>query len=1078
MMFCITTLMCTVVRAQRISVFFKQGSFRQFMTEVEKQTGFTFVYTSEQVKRIPDISSRDDSIDLFRLLDRQLKETPIHYAIKDKFIILVSKERSARILKGRIVTENGAVVTGATIRSKEDPSASFTDEQGRFEITLYQDDTQLYISGAEIETHIITVSSADYINIKVKERIVELDETIILGYGSTTKRFNTGNITRISATELHNQDKGNLLYAMQGKVAGLLVTSSGSLPFSSYRVQLRGQHSINPNPLINYRISPVDQPLFIINGVPFGPQNQNVNQLGSITAPGNTDLYNNPYGGISPFGIINPNDIESIEVLKDATATSVYGSRASNGVLLITTHQPAKEKFVLETSITTGLNIRDSGPDMMGTRDYLQLRNAAFKTESIQPDLTIGNANYAPDLLVYDSTRSIDWRKHFYHTAAPVTSIHTFLSAKVKSLSLATSIGYRQEAYLLSGDFCSKQFSATNTLTYRSTDNRFSGSTSVYYSKGNTRSVSSPSLLQLINLPPNYPDLKNAEGEINWTYHEIELKDNPAALLRQPYTTNMSNLILNTNIKYAVVKSIKLIVNAGHSEFANKETSILPEESLESRARRNARSIFSNSTFKTKLVEPQITYGLSTGRFVANLLSGMSFQENEILLASQKGSQYQEDAMMNSIANAGRVDNRSISNKYSYQSYYSRLNLQFNGKYLFHLSGRNERSSRFSENPGSGIFYSAGAGWIFSEEPFIKQRRSILSFGKLRLSYGSTGNDNIGYYHYLDSWTRTGSYTGNQPLPADLNKSSFTWSITHKAEAGIEIRLFDNLASIDITYYHHRTSNQLISQLIPGQVRSSRYVTNFPAIVKNNGWEFAIFLRPCKEHQLTWSTGLNISIPENRLAAFPDLEKSIYTDRYWIGQPLNVFKVISLKGINPETGVYEFDQKKTSFITTDPSLFGGLQNSLQYKKWRLEFSIDFRIQKGKNYLQQMLNFPWGTMANQPVIINDFWQSPSAPGSFQRPLLGFMSAARHASQLFTTSDAAFGDASYFRSQAIKLNRSLIKTHDRKPNNRRINIYLQLQNLFTLTSFKLTDPELQSFYSYPLTKTITIGFEAKL
>lgn len=1056
------------VRAQRIHLSLNKATFKELLSKIEQQTKFSFIYTTEQLQLLPEITVSSDSIDVISFLESQLRDSPVGFTVKDHFIILVSKNISC--LKGKVIDQLRRPVEGVTIQKMNGETIAVTDEQGFFNITDVLPDTRLLISGAEIENAIIKINSRNYMEIMVSELIRELEETVIPGYGSIKRRFNTGNIVKVSITGLPPSATGNLLTSLQGRVPGVMITATGGAPSSSYTMQIRGQHSINPNPLINYRIPPVDQPLIMIDGVPFAPQNNNVNQLASMAAPGNLEFYQNPYGGISPFSLINPEMIESVEILKDAVSTAIYGSRAANGILLISTRQPSAGKFSIETNISTGINLIAGRPEMLGVKDYLDIRRTAFRTDSLQPNLTWGSPAYAPDLLKYDSTRETDWSSYFFHTAAPLLNMSTTMQGQQGKFSFLSGLTIRHEKYLLKGDFFAQQFSSDNKLKFASLNNRLIIEAGVIYSRSWNHSLASPSLLQAVRLPPNYPDPYDQSGNISWNEDGVDLGDNPAALLRQTYSLEVSNLLISPKVNYRFSKELTAILAAGYNAFTTSEMAIFPMSSFAVRNQPNARSLFAGSQFCSKLIEPQIEYKISPGRLHFTVLAGLTLQQNQTRLGSKRATRYSDEAMMASPEKAGRIDERFIGDSYHYTSLFSRINLQYAGKYLLHLSGRNETSSRFARESKTGRFSSVGLGWIFSEEQFKKQHIRWLDFGKLRASYGSTGDDNVGYYHYLYSWTQTQSYSGNPGSPA-LRDASLSWSVTKKLEAGIELRMFNNQLSVEISAYRHESTDQLISQLSSAQAGRVRYLSNFPAVVENRGLEITAGLSAFKNAKRSWTSAFNVAVPANKLTKFPGIGSSLYSSLYWLNKPLNAVELIHYSGIDPSTGFYLVEQNQKSYISTAPRIYGGWTNRMMLKQWSFEMLIEFRVQTGINYLKQVTDYHAGEQFNFPA---GFSAGNNPAGvSLQRPALPFNPDAMMAALSLSDSDAAYSNASYLKLRTFQVNYDLQKGMFSSSK-----LYLQLQNILTIASLPLTDPEVQHFYSYPLSKCITAGINVRL
>ncbi|RYZ28932.1 MAG: hypothetical protein EOP49_41040, partial [Sphingobacteriales bacterium] len=426
-LFIIVCITGTRLCAQAVRLSLQNVNIREFLKAIEQQTNYSFIYTKEQLQDLPIISINDAGKELFALLNEQLGQFNIGYTVEKNFITLHKKNQQdkdpLRRISGRVINQSRQPVAGATVQISNESYAATTNEFGFFTMPYRSPYAVIRVSGAELKPAEVSINATTFLEITVEELVKELDQTILIAYGKTTRRWSTGSISKVSGDALVNQPAGNLLAALQGRVPGLLITASSGAPGASFSAQIRGQNSVNPNPLINNGVTSPDNPLILINGVPFAPQNNSVNQLSSLASPGNLEIYHNPHGGISPFNNIDVHDIESIEVLKDADMTAIYGSRAANGIMLITTRRAAAHQPKLEVDLSTGINFSTDRIAMMNTNEYLMLRRQAFAMDSLLPALVPGQPGYAPELLMFDSTRNTDWQRYFYHKAAPVTSV-------------------------------------------------------------------------------------------------------------------------------------------------------------------------------------------------------------------------------------------------------------------------------------------------------------------------------------------------------------------------------------------------------------------------------------------------------------------------------------------------------------------------------------------------------------------------------------------------------------------------------------------------------------------------------
>src|SRR5690606_20213628 len=330
---------------------------------------------------------------------------------------------------------------------------------------------------------------------------------------------------------------------------------------------------------------------------------------------------------------------------------------------------------------------------------------------------------------------------------------------------------------------------------------------------------------------------------------------------------------------------------------------------------------------------------------------------------------------------------------YRYEAVYGRINYSWKQKYILNLTGRRDGSSRFGPDNRFANFAAIGAAWLFTEEAFAKNNLPFLSFGKIRGSYGSSGNDQIGDYGYLDTYSSTGvPYNGSIGIsPTQLYNPNYGWEINKKSEIGIEMGLFKNRIQMNGNYYDNRSSNQLTGIPLPGTTGFGSIQANLDATVQNYGWEFSLISNNLKSEKFKWTTSFNISLPKNKLLEFPNLDQSTYQNSYVIGEPITIRKVYHVLGVNPETGIFEFEDynndgvisapdDKQLIVDMAPKFYGGLENVLTYKDLRLDIFLQFNKQKTSNNFYYG-NTP-GTMANQTTEVLDRWQQPGDEATMQ------------------------------------------------------------------------------------------------
>lgn len=1009
--------------------------------------------------------------------------------------MIISASVSAQVISGHVEDQNHDALPFITVTIKGTSIRTLTNDKGEFHITAVSGTPTLIFSAVNIQTHEVAWTGQKDLQVILRSAVSSLDEIQVVAYGTNTQRHNVGSVTKVSAEDIAKQPVSNPLSVLQGRVPGLTVVSSGGIPGASVNLQIRGKNTLRTGPAV---LTARDNPLYLIDGVPFAPQNSNVNQFPSVVSPGIGDTYNNAYGGVSPFNSINPADIESIEVLRDADATAIYGSRGGNGVFLITTKKGKAGQTKFDLSLNQGFSKVGKTMSMMNTAQYLEMRNEAFKNDGLVPNLTLFDEAYAPDLLLFDQARSTDWKQRFIGSTAHRTNAVGSLSGGNANSTFRIGFGFNRESYVFPGDFSDRRANLSLALHHATGDKKLSLDLSAGYSYDTNNASSAQTLLQSIGLDPNYPDLLNKNGDLVWDYkgatlYSMSAGSNPLAYLRSPY--QITNRLLNSSLlmRYHIVGGLNFTTNFGYNRMDGDEYSATPFKAQNPAFGPVSSARFGKSSNSTWLIEPRLEYSNVTAKSNYGILIGGTLQHQQNALLDAFGSGYLNDQLLGSITPA---TSKSISDnfgQYKYAALFGRINYRYDDKYLVSLNARRDGSSRFGSNHQFGNFWSVGAGWLFNEERFIKDNLSFFSYGKLRGSYGTTGSDANSDYQYLSRWaSTTNQYQGQTGyVPLNLANAELGWATTKKLEVGIELGFVENRILLNTTWYRNRSGNQLVTYPLPTQTGFSSIASNWDAVVQNSGFEFVLQTINFKKKDLGWSSAVNVTIPKNKLLSFPGIERSTYYN-YFIGRSLSTITGFRYAGVNSQTGLYEFytaGGEKTSapeyssgrtlndytlIGDTDPKFFGGFSNTIFYKNFQIDIFFEFKKQNGYSFLKQVLaGAPAGFEQNLPVeILNGRWTKPGDNAKYQRFTTQY-GEAYSTQSYFNESDASFGDASYIRCKNVSVSYGLPAQFTDRLKAKALRVYLNAQNLFTITKYKGNDPETQSFYGIPPLKTINLG-----
>jgi TonB-linked SusC/RagA family outer membrane protein len=1048
--------------SQEITISLKNASLEKVFKQIENQTTFRFLYSKEAIDQAHPVTIEVKNETLENVLKLCFTNQPISYSIEEKFIIVKIPEEKKKMfdlfhdVRGKVVNENGEPLVGITIKVKGSNKMTMTDANGEFIINDIGPNDILIISGAEMETIEVKVNAKNSFTISLSQKVKELDQTVVIGYGTTTKRHNTGSVSKVTADEIGKQPVSNPLAALQGRVPGLLINQKNGLPGSNFSVILRGRNSIEQN----------NSPLYIVDGVPFLSDADQLTQRSLINAN-------------SPFNTINPLDIESIEVLKDADATAIYGSRGANGVILITTKKGQIGKTTVNINFYSGWGKITRTLNYMNTQQYLAMRREAFNNDGVTP--TVGNAR---DLLRWDTTRYTNWKKFLIGGTARNENAFIRFSGGTKNDNFSLSANYHRETTVFPKELGNKGVSVDFSFIHNSNDNKFS--TQIKSSYGSDRSnLMSEDLTGFLNISPNSPKVYDSLGRLNWRENGSSFI-NPLSVMFRDYNGNTDRLTANGLLSYKLIKGLNFKSSFGFNDIRINETTTTPISSQNPSNLPTGAASFANNRVRTWIVEPQAEFNTiikKKGRF--QILLGSTFQETSNSSDIIDAIGYTNDALLNSTTGAASMTSSVTNSLYRYEAFFGRIHFNWNEKYLINITGRRDGSSRFGPGKQFGNFGAVGFGWIFSNENFIQNKLPFISYGKLRGSCGTVGNEPSSNYQYLDTWSGT-SYTYQDLAglqPTRLYNPDFRWEQVSKIEGAIELGFFKDRVYLSVDWFRSRTGNQLISYSLPGQVGFSSVLKNFPATVQNTGWEIEIINKTVKSKNFKWSNSINITIPQNKLLAFPELNSSSYAKSYILGEPLNIIQGLHFVGLNSQTGVYQFADlnqdgqfNELDYVkvgTTNPLCYGGMISNFDFKGLELYAHITFTKQKGIDPIYR-IGSGYGNRANQPVDILKHWQKPGDVAQYEKYSQNFGGDPFIQAYYLSISDATLVDASFIRLRNLSLSYNLPVSWISKAHFKAFKIYIQAQNLFTITSFK-TDPETQNQFVLPPLKTFTAGLQ---
>ncbi len=1045
---------------QTISLSLTNAPLETAFKEIKKQTGFRFIYSRTEMQASRPVTLHITNKPMEEALRLLFSEQPLDYVIETNHVVVRRKAIATPVvvpvtpadISGKVITEEGLPLAGASVLVKGSGQGVSTNAAGEFSLPGIRESDILVISSVGYQTREIAVGKQTRISIVLSLAENSLDETVVIAYGKTTRRYSTGTVSSVRKEEINKQPVSNPLAILTGRVSGLQVSPVSGTPGAAFTIKLRGQNSIaNGN-----------DPLIIIDGIPYP-----------------TTPMNYVFGGgtiSSPLANIDPSSIESIEVLKDADATAIYGSRGANGVILITTQKAKQGKTSVQARIYSGFGKATRLMDLLNTTQYIGMRKEAFANDG-----TTATSSNARDLLLWDTTRYTDWQKELIGNTMHVSDSKIDISGGSDKTQFLAGFGYHRETTVLPDDHFGEQKYAVNiSIAHKSAGGKFRLNFQSNYVR-NKISLPQSDISSQIFLPPNAPSLYKPDGSLNW---ENSSWVNPISLLYKEYATTNENLLSNFKIGLTILPGLEFTSDFSYSVLHVSDHSMTPQRSFDPVFVSASVAGFGSDKVITQIAEPQLNYTRSFSKWRLQALLGLTVQENREQLLYQTGTGYASDDLLDSRKAAAVITTSAESDiQYRYTGLFSRLNFDWERKYLVSLTARRDGSSRYGPSNRFASFGSAGLGWIFTNEKWFSKNK-VISYGKLKLSYGSTGNDQIGDYKYMDLYSpAANTYQGVTPFaPVQLYSSGYSWELVKKFEAALDMALNHDKLQLGIRFYNNSTSNQLLNYALPATTGFSGILQNLPAKIRNSGLEADVNAVIIKSKNINWSISANLTIPYNKLLRYDNIASSTYANTYVVGKSLFIAKRYFYSGVDPATGNYTFtdvdrDGKITSpndqqsIIFTGQQYFGGMQHALSWKKISMSFLVQFvRNKNASNYLARF-GRP-GSFSNQPTLVLGRWRKPGDITGIQK-FVNSNSLSNVAYNNYRSSDAAFSDASFIRLRNVYLSYDLLTKKLKTRGVEAFSVFLQGQNLFTITSYESLDPETKSVM--PPVKMATLGLQ---
>ena len=806
-------------------------------------------------------------------------------------------------------------------------------------------------------------------------------------------------------------------------------------------------------------------------------------------------------------------------MLKDADATAIYGSRGTNGVILITTKKASLGKTKVTANVSTGWKSPTVITKRMNTQQYLQMRKDAFATGNMTSPTSVINpitptALNAPDLTVWDQNAYTDYVAMDVKNRAPNYHADLSLSGGTKAWNFFTSGSYDKMYDVYMNKPYQELATGRMQINHTSLDNRFNLRLGSTFGTANQKftfwsaTTGSPAAS---NNPPNFP-LYKSDGSYNLGVFNgsFYLGYNPLPGKDVSTTSMTNNVLLNGEISYSIIRGLVAKLQTSFNSQSNATHYLYPSTVINVQDPYTTSPFGNHSTnrFTSVNMEPQLTYSWNISKASFTALAGATFLDKKRQGASIKVNNPGSDALLSSYGAGQPTTGYSDNSEEKFTSVFGRLTADWDKKYLLDLNFRRDGSSRFGPNNRFANFAAAGLGWIFTSETFLKNNLSFLSYGKLRGSYGTTGNNNIPDYQYLSllqalpGGGTVGTYTG--PLyPANYPNTDIKWENTTKTDVGMELGFLKNRILLTAAWYRSITSNLLASLPLGGQGGFTNYYGNFPGKVQNTGLEFELVTQNLgTKSRVKWTTKLNISHNTNILKSFPNLAATVYSKTLQVGRalPNNLPGLIAywmempynFTGIDPATGLPLFkDVNKDGVVNSNdyninaawigtslPTIWGGVTNSVSYKG----FSLDVFLQFSTGIFPKWnfgLNSPIGSLFNPSAdVAGNYWMKPGDIKKYPRLYTNTAGTATYINpitQFYIFSSANIYKGYYVRLKNVQLSYSLPATLLSKIKMAGATVYISAENPAVYTPVKLyMDPELSwGNHGNVMLRTVTTG-----
>ncbi len=1012
-------------------------SLKGVQQRIQEQTGYGMYLPPEVQKLKLSISVHYEGTSIYELMDQVVKGQPLYYEIiKDN----ISIRPKVRFIMMHVEDFNGACLQAVSIRLNG-RLLGVTDSNGCFIFPRPEKFDSLNVTYLGKERKLTSIPDDENFTIRIDPGARKMHAVIVSTALAELKRVGLIDVRKANS-DITIAAAGLGLGLFNALAPEVRITPKNGIPGSGVDIVIRGLNRLDGN----------SAPLFIIDGVPFIYQ-----QMGTIVVGNSGGV------GFNPLSFLSEAIIEKVTVVKDADSLAKYGARGANGVILITTAR-SKGGHYLTASASRGISMPGRNLHLMNSMQYKDMRREAFRNDGIMPDL-----QNAPDLLGADTARITDWRKVLFNKPAPFTDITISIGGDTGRWHYDLTGTYRDEKEIIGNH-------PGNYLTTVHGGVDYTGNERLKISAGVTYTVNQNNQYIMdqtafLTHSPFGPPMFDAERRLVFWDSSGPI-NNVYAYNQYHYGANNKTLIGYFSMRY-VRRHWDLLVNGGYTGIGIGESSLVPASAQDPTIQPRDLRYKAYSAYKGSSYNAQFNYHTTVGKFnFSGCLGGDYYLQN---------SRRQAPADTTSTANLGDlpgkivVDYRNAGAFLSFQAAYKR-------RVFLDLTDRIDLSSRMPSGDAGVHSRAAGFNWIFYRHAAAdKDKFELLTAGKLHLSHGITGSDAVDDYAAMPVWS---SIPGASPAqmagaiyPSSPANPSLTWAYIKRSSAGTTLDLFNQQATLGLTFYRQKADNLAVPYQLPMTTGFSTELRSSASSILNWGWEVSLEKQALEVNKLRWVSKMVLTFPRNKLASLEKIEGSQYANNLIVGQPLGYMHLYKYTGVDPLTGLYTFKNGKDAVGGPSIRMYGSWNNYIQFKNWEVNVLLEAVAQTGIDYQRELFNnnppgiYDPTLFNNQTTKVLDRWQKPGDRARYQRFTTLPGSDAAQLVSMFTSSTGILENASFLRVRALTLSYDLGDWL--KKMNMGGKIYLQGQNIFTLTPYADVDPALQSALVYPLVKSYSMG-----